>query len=187
MGVSNSGFYKATKHFVERSNERFGIQKDAGSAVKFFRQHANQLNYAGVTSSQNGGKCEMWTNDDFVFILNPASHDIITVYGSDFLYQENKKGKAESIGLKESSVEAIERSIDQEIYNGYLDFANANEENISRAFDIMKTLKNTRRRDYRERQIVELQKLLTDVVGELEITNTSKDKLEGVKHALTQK
>lgn len=183
MGVKNTTFYKTTEHFVERANERFGIQKDAGSAMKFFRQNANNVNYAGQKADSNGRQCEIWQNDKVVFILNPSNYTIVTTYPTDFLYQEERPNTS----LKDSVVTNIERSIDNEIYNEYLSFVNTNEESIARAFQLMSAMKGTKRRDYRERQITELQGLLTGVVKDLEVTNIAKDRLEGVKQALVNK
>lgn len=183
MGVKNTTFYKTTEHFVERAHERFGIQKDAGSAMKFFRQNANHVNYSGQQSNKQGKQLEVWQNDDIVFILDPSTYSIITTYPTDFLYQEER----ETTDLKDSVITNIERSIDNEIYNEYIDFVNNNEENISRAFQLMQVMKRTKRRDYRDKQIEELQELLSSVTKELEIKNVAKTRLEVVKQALVKK
>ena len=183
MGVKNTTFYKTTEHFVERAHERFGIQKDAGSAMKFFRQNANHVNYSGQQSNKQGKQLEVWQNDDIVFILDPSTYSIITTYPTDFLYQEER----ETTDLKDSVITNIERSIDNEIYNEYLGFVDTNEESIIRASELMKAMRGTKRRDYRERQIAELQGLLSNVVKDLELTNVAKNKLEGVKQSLAKR
>ena len=48
-------------------------------------------------------------------------------------------------------------------------------------------MKRTKRRDYRDKQIEELQELLSSVTKELEIKNVAKTRLEVVKQALVKK
>lgn len=182
MGVKNGQFYKATKHYTERAHERFGVQNDDGSSVRFFRQQERTCNYVGVSTDKSHREAEIWQNDEVVFILDPKSYLIITTYPIDFLFG----GEKGDTNIKDSSIEAIVRSVDNEIFNEFVDFANNNEENISRIMQIMLSMKGTRRRDYRENQINELQTLLSSVSNELQVKNIKKNKLEEIKQTLTK-
>ena len=184
MGVSNQSFYKVTEHFVDRANERFGIEKSNVSALKFFRSHAGKLRYVAQNENYNGDTYEIWQDNEAVFILNPLTYHIVTTYTVESRFQEELP--KESV-IKDSAITNIERSIDNEIYNEYLDFVNNNEENISRAFQLMQVMRRTKRRDYRDKQIEELQELLSSVTKELEIKNVAKTRLEVVKQALVKK
>ena len=195
MGIKNQDFYKATKHYTERANERFGVSKNDSSAVKFFRQHATSANYVGISKNREEA-CEVWQNDEVVFVVNPQKFSIITAYPTDYNYkeskylsslslQENRTSDGE-VKLNDSTISNLERSIDQEIYNTYVEFVDDNADYIERAINVMKTLKRTRRRDYRENQISELESILKGVVGSLKETNMAKERLEVVKNTLVK-
>ena len=191
MGLKNTQLYKTSEHFVERAHERFGVKKDRDSAHKFFLQQSHTLDYVGITYGNNGDKREIWQNENTVFVLSPVSHVVVTVYSTEFFYYEDggngtleRKEKMNPKALPSKTLNTLTKTIDNEIFSNFLDFINNNEVNVVKAIEVMKTMRKTRRPDYREKQMKELESLLGNVVTDLQETNLTKAKLETMKNTL---
>lgn len=184
MGVKNKSFYTATEHYTLRCHERFEVPQNKLESLKFFRKHSDSCDYMG-TNNANGKSCEVWQNDEVIFILDPSKFTIVTTYPIEYNYIEGDKGyDVNNQSLGDEIVSNLEKSIDQEIYNSYVGFVDKNEEDINKVVSLMIALKKTRRRDYRENQINELESILSGVTNSLRTTNGTKVKLEGIKSNL---
>ena len=179
MGLSNAHLYRPTQHFLDRVCQRFDVQR--GKEMSFFSRESQTLEHIKSEKTKDNKKVERWQNKNSVFIVDPVAMKIITVYSTEYLFAQNKSKKGLTDPLLESTSRVLEKEINNQIFARFLAFVNENEENINNISELMNTMKSTCRPDYRERQIQELETLLTEVSESLLQANQTKEHLERIK------
>ena len=73
--LTNISNIKLTFHAKQRITERYGLNTDSDRG----RWLTNQLSRVGFLGQEFGTTNEIWGNDEATFVIDPSTHDIITV------------------------------------------------------------------------------------------------------------
>lgn len=187
MGLSNNQLYKPTKHYIERVKERFNIN-DALASMDFFKRHCDHLQYKESRTGNGGTKIEVWTDGIIDFVLDVTNKHIITCYESKkkqyigrAIEKEIIEVKAEQssvIPVSSFGISQIKSIIFNELFVNTEQFLEKIVEMSYKITLLQQKMKNTKRRDYQEKQLEEGTALISEL---FEVMQTGRHRIKEIE------
>ena len=172
MGVRHQSKYRTTEHYIKRVSERFKVHRS--DALSFFRRNSVFATYAGISNNHEGKLYEQWSTDEMTFVLDPQEFKIITVLPIEYTNPLVAEYNSE---LDNEIANELAKSINQQLYNKYNKYLAEFKNDIESVLENMSILERTKRPDYIENKIQDINSILDVLVSDYKNMKQEHDKL----------